>query len=705
MRLFLVFLFLLEGLVANSQSSHFSNALKVKLSEKNNPNVLYTVFVQGDIAKLKTHEKEGAYTLNYSSGNIASIRCNAAALSYLITNKIISYAELPQPKIRPLNDTMVYRNRIKPVKLGAVPLNQPYNGSGIVLGFIDTGIDIAHGDFKDAQGNTRIKFLWDQVATVGPTVPSPYNYGIEWTDADINANQCTHSDMPHFGHGTQVAGIGAGNGLANNTHEGCASKADIIMVAQNFNLPGSTADAVQYIFNKATLLSKPCVINASVGDYYGSHDGTDLEAKLIESMLVNIPGRVMVAAVGNAGHVKFHTKTQCVSNDTSFTWLTNNQSQIDYWFYGDTMQIKNLQISIGANRTNYSDLGRISFKNYNYGLNTIQYDTLKHNGNRIGIIQNSSSINNYGVYEMYVHIDADTNNLLWRIETKGSGTHHAWNFDFVSSGLPTLSQYPKMAYYIAPDTMYSMVSSYQCSDEVITVGNYVNLKRYYDVNDTLRTLPETAGALFGTSSSGPTRDGRIKPDINATGHAVFTALVTGMQANLITNAPQVVAQGSLHVRGGGSSAASPVVAGLAALYLEAHPLATNQQVKTAITQCAFSDFYTGTVPNYAWGYGKLDGLAAMTCGENLVGIKNISRESINYFPNPFNDVVSIETPTPLTGKIYVYSTDGKLMLQEPFQGKTHELNFSKLTSSYSTLYLIQITGEEKNYSFKLIRNP
>ena len=705
MRPFLVFLLVFINFITHSQTSKFNNALKVKLSEKHNSEEVYTLFVQGDIAQLKEHQNKAAYTINYSSGNIASIRCNATALSYLIDTKLISYAELPRASKQPLNDTMVVRNRIKPVKSGAAPLSQPYNGSGIVLGFIDTGIDIVHGDFKDSLGNTRIKFLWDQLATVGPTIPSPYNYGIEWTETEINANQCTHSDMPYYGHGTQVAGIAAGNGLANNSHEACASKADIIVVAQNFNLPGSTADAVQYIFSKAALLGKPCIINASVGDYYGSHDGTDLEAKLIDNMLINIPGRAMVAAVGNAGYVKFHTKTQSINNDTSFTWLTNNQSAIDYWFYGDTTQIKNLQISIGANRTNFSDLGRISFKNYNYGLSNIQQDTLKHNGNRIGIVYNSSSINNYGVYELYIHVAADTNNLLWRIETKGSGTHHAWNFDFVSSGLPTVGQYPKITNYVAPDTMYSMVSSFQCSDEVITVGNYINLKRYYDVNDTLRTLPETAGALFGTSSSGPTRDGRIKPDIAATGHAVFTALVTGMQASSIANSPQVVSQGGLHSLAGGSSASSPVVAGLAAMYLEAHPLATNQQIKTAILDCAFTDFYTGTVPNNAWGYGKLDGLATMTCGEDLVAIKkNASNRELNYFPNPFNDKVMVETPTPLSGTISVYSVDGKLLIQEPFEGTAHELNFSKLNYSHSSLYLIRITGEEKNYTFKLIRN-
>jgi len=705
MRLFLVFLFLTLGGNFFSQSGRLNNALKMKLSEKNMPGGIYTVLVQGDMSKLKTFEKEGAYRVNYSAGDIASVSCDANALSFLIDRKIISYAELIKPNLKPMNDTMVYRNRIKAVKTGSAPLTQAYDGSGIIIGFIDTGIDVAHKDFKDAQGNTRIKFIWDQVHAVGSTVPSPFNYGIEWTDTQINANQCTLTDMQYYGHGTHVTGIAAGNGLANHTHEGCAPKADIIMVALDFNSTGPvTADAVKYILDKATLLGKPCVINASVGNYYGSHDGTDLETKLIENMVANIPGRVMIAAAGNGGDAKYHVKTLGNGTDTSFTWLNNGTSDMDYWFYGDTNQIKNLQISIGANRTNFSDLGRISFKNYNYGLTTIQHDTLKHNGNRIGIIDNSSSINNDGVYELYIHVTTDTSNLFWRIETKGTGMHHAWNFDFVSSGLPPLSQYPKMAHYLMPDTMYSLVSSFQCSEEIITVANYVNLNTYYDVHDTLRNLGLTTGALASSSSSGPTRDGRLKPDIGATGNAVFSCLVSGMQASQIANSPQTVAQGSFHVIGGGTSAASPVVAGLAALYIQAHPNATNQQVKTAIINCAYTDAFTGTVPNYAFGHGKLDGFAAMICGENMAGIQqNKTNGAANYYPNPFKNKVTIELPAKTTGIISVYNAEGKLIFEDKVDGEKYELDSYKIKSSTSALFFVRISGEYANYAFKLIR--
>lgn len=705
MRYISLFLLLITTSFLFSQN----NAFKTRLSSGDNNS--HTILVQGDISKLIASQKDNDYKFNYASGNIASISCDLNTMSQLIEKKIISYAEFIEPRKTLMNDTMIVKNRIKAVKLGTAPLPMAYDGTGIVVGIIDSGTDFAHPDFKDAFGNSRIKFLWDQVPLAGSTVPQPYNYGIEWTDTQINANQCTHNDLPHFGHGTHVSGIATGNGLANGTHHGIASKADIVVVALDFNKTGPTiADAVQYIFSKATLLGKPCVINASVGDYYGSHDGTDLEAKLIETMVQNVPGRVIVAAAGNAGNIKHHVKTQPLLNDTSFTWIKKNNSTLEYWCYADTNNIKNVQISVGANRNNNFNLGRIGFKNYNYGLTSIKSDTLRYNGNQIGIIKTSASINPYGVYELYIKILADTLNLKWRIESKGVGMHDAWNFDFISSGLPSSFSYPWITKYVMPDFNSTIVSSFQCLNDVITVANYVNINNYYDVTGTLQSWAalnpgENVNNLAASSSWGPTRDNKQKPDIAATGAGVFSAIALGMQANLIANAPQVIAQGSMHIQGGGTSAASPVVAGLAALYLQKNPTSTSIQVKNAITNCAYFDSYTGTnLPNYRWGYGKLDGFAAMTCIVTDVKQNNLNTNTISYFPNPFKDSVRFNFNKTLTGKIYIYSVDGKLIYEDILNGGSYELTSEKLNEKTNGLLFVKIVTETETNSFKLIRS-
>ena len=114
-----------------------------------------------------------------------------------------------------------------------------YDGEGVIIGIIDTGIDITHEDFKNPDGTTRILYIWDQIVTTSDQTPSDitpgsYEYGTEWNSTQINNGTCTHSD--NIGHGTHVAGIAAGNGRGTgnnqpaNTYIGVAPKADIIVV-------------------------------------------------------------------------------------------------------------------------------------------------------------------------------------------------------------------------------------------------------------------------------------------------------------------------------------------------------------------------------------------------------------------------------------------------------------------------------------------
>lgn len=689
-----------------SKSTGMNTALISLLQERNAPGFTCDLLVQGHMHLLNNHEASYGYTVNYFYGDIASIHCNINTVPLLLQAGIISYAEYIPAHKQLLNDTMVYRNRIKPVKVWTSPLPQAYNGEGILMGLIDSGLDFKHGDFKDSLGKTRVLYLWDQNPASGSAVPQPYNYGIEWTKNQMDNNQCSHLDLAYYGHGTHVTGIAAGNGKASGRYEGIAAKSPIIMVALNFNKAGpTTADALHYIFTKAAALNLPCVVNASVGDYYGSHDATDLEAKLIENMLRNQPGRAMVAAIGNAGYVKYHVKTHPAAGDTAFTWFENNGSHY-YWCYADTAQAKNFRVAFGVNSPNFNNISRTPFRNYNYALGTLKRDTLRNAAHqRIGILETSASINNYGVYELFVKINSDSSNVFWRVETTGSGSHHAWNFDFKSTTLPGTAQHPRMSKYAMPDTMYSMVSSFQCSEEVITVGNYVNMYGFVDVNNTYQPSGQKAGEIAFSSSSGPTRDGRTKPDIAAGGQYILSAMPAGLKTVLFNNSPYQLAPDTVHVIGGGSSAASPIVAGLAALYMQRHPSATNQQLRDAIRFCAYKDYYTGSnLPDYRWGFGKLDGKASMTCNETgvAVGIDAHEKNQITLFPNPFSEMLSVQKIPIETGEAAVYDLSGKCIYKTTFSGGRFDLPGSQIETNTCGLLLIRFSNGTSTFTTKAI---
>ncbi len=194
-------------------------------------------------------------------------------------------------------------------------------GRGVIVGVIDSGIDYAHRDFRNADGTTRIRYLWDQTITGHP--PQGYRIGTEYTAADINeALQETTlqrrmdrvPSVDSSGHGTSVAGIAAGNGLEQNGYySGMAPESELIIVklgiprAESFPRTAELMQAVDYIIRKSIELQMPAAINISFGNTYGSHDGTSL----IEQYLDNISnlGRVsIVVGAGNegasAGHVK-----------------------------------------------------------------------------------------------------------------------------------------------------------------------------------------------------------------------------------------------------------------------------------------------------------------------------------------------------------------------------------------------------------------
>lgn len=637
--------------------------------------------------------------LHYKVGNIYSISASIQTIKAISKLKNVLRIEYIEHKLQLMSDTAHYKNRIRNVKLGLAPLTQAYDGTDVIVGIIDSGTDFNHPDFKDANGKSRIKYLWDMSKPLAINTPTAFSYGQEWNNTQIDLGQCTHNDVASFGHGTNSSGIAAGNGYSYFKYEGMAPKADIIVVALDFNRPGFTiADAVQYIISKSVLLNKPVVINASVGDYYGSHDGTDLETQIINGMTANIPGRALVASCGNGGTLPFHVGYDVVSADTSFSWIKNNDILTYVSEFADTLQIKNVKYSVGVTNPALNDLGAISFKPYNYALNTLKRDTIYHNLQRIGVVSSIASINSFGVYELALTIKADSLGYLWSIAHAGTGRIDSWNFDYLTTGLPQTFQYPKISNYKKADTLQTIVSGFQCSDEVIAVGNYINRNKYIDVNNNVQIVNQTAGQLHESSSKGPTRDNRIKPDITASGATIMAALPLSLLATYIAGSSIVVAQGGYHRTAGGTSASSPVVAGLAALYFQKNPTATNQQLKQAIINCAYYDNFTGaSLPNNTWGYGKLDGFATMMCGVIPDNIKLLTNEqSIQVYPNPLLQETNILFPNSEFKKIKMYNSSGQLVFEDNCSSVTYTLNRSNLAAG---LYFLLC--EEKNVSYKI----
>lgn len=696
----LVFLFSFPVL---SQENKVSFHVLQKTEEaRNTPEKEISLFVQGNIEEIKKLTNDLGGTFKYQAGNIAAIRLPVGKISELAGSEKITRIENAPYKMEPLNDKMVINNNIVMVHMG-YQLPQGYDGSGVVLGIIDTGIDITHPDFKDVNGKSRIQYVWDHALSGQGNTPQPYNYGREFTKAQIDSGLATaHKDKLN-GHGTFVSGIAAGNGLALNAFKGAAPNVDIIVVALNFNMPdndwlSSIADATNYIFNKAQAMGKPCVVNASVGTYYGSHDGLDLQAQLINNFLSQQNGRAFVAASGNAGSIPFHLGYN-VTADTSFTWFRQINSSILIELWGDVGQMEDIEFSVGADvSAPYSFAGKIAFKNVTDNLGMLDKDTLfNSSGNRIGIIDRFSQLIN-GRYAMYYNIVPDSANYMWRLMTTGSGRFDTWNFDVAYSNLPTVTAYPAMSKYKYPDTDQTMVSSFTCSPNVITVGEYINRNFFTDYNGVIQTFPTVVGSLSSTSSTGPTRDGRIKPELVSTGGVTIAAIVLDDVPWFIANEPFKIAAGGKHIRSGGTSAASPVVAGAVALYLQKNPNASITDIRNDFFACTKTDQFTGSaLPNSSWGYGKLDAYGAIAGCVTGINESEIINHLANY-PNPFSDNTTIAYDLNIDNfkeaSIKLYDLPGRLLQHILLKDKAGNIEFEKGNlSAGSYFYNLDIDGK------------
>lgn len=587
---------------------------------KSNPYQTTDFAVKGNAEGLK--RSDGVH-YKYGVADWHFIRCTPEELKILIQQGLIEQIYFEPSYPAHLNDTMRLTQNIDSVLNGYSPLQVPFTGKDVIVGYVDSGIDYTHGDFKNPDGSTRVLYYWDQTLGYDALLtPGKYGYGQVWDSASINQGTCL--SMDNNAHGTTVAGTGSGNGLATGSFKGAAPESDIIMVETDFsagNWTMTVADAVDFIFSMADTLGKPAVVNTSVGDYLGSHDGLDPASLVIDSLLNDKPGRIVVAAAGNSGaQGKYHVKGQ-VDADTSFCWLIVNPAStfgfpavyFDLW--ADTADFNDVFFAFAADNSSpaWEFRGRTQFYDIENVTNTTVLDSIMVGTNKLAPIEFTTQLIG-GVYHLELLIaNPDSAAYMFRFETYGSGEYDLWSGTFMGLStirhtlMPTVVEFPPVAHYQYPDTLSTTVSSWTCSERVVTVGNVKNQKDYLDVNNSLFTFTGgPVGQLSLNSSKGPNRLGYTKPDVVATGDATLSACPAWLQANLLISNPSMLAQGGMHVRNGGTSMASPVIAGIAALYLEKCPNATYQDFLDALHTLAFEDLFTGATPNNAYGYGKVN---------------------------------------------------------------------------------------------------
>jgi subtilisin family serine protease len=520
----------------------------------------------------------------------------------------------------------------------------PRKGSGVIVGVIDSGFDYRHDCFRNADGSSRILFLWDMRPPSGATgtPPSGFTEGIEYTKSQLDAALAASDPLatvPHEdtrGHGSHVAGIAAGNGRAegncrgSGTYVGMAPEADLIVVrlragTQELGESNNLVDAMNYIFIKAEEAGKPAVINISQGDNIGAHDGTSLVEMFLDLFVFLEDGRAVVKSAGNEGNKGRHaqgtiTATGTPGVDVQFQVPANVSDTviIDLWYEGPDRFSVSLDPPTGSGVDPIAAGGRVTnsaLGNGNTASINSQLDDVDNHDNRIQI-------------EIDTGTQARIESGLWTMnltaDTLSDGSFHAW----IERNTRTRFQPPFVS-------AASTISIPGTAREAITVGGYSD-------------RGDTANQLTASSSRGPCRDGVRKPEIVAPGYEIIS-----VKSGSLDSQPACIDLCADRYQGkDGTSMAAPHVAGVIALMLEKNATLSIAEIRQHLFENTRKDPGTmGTLPNDEWGEGIVDAPGAL----GAVAVAPVPEGPVPTAAPAFED--------PIGGAVPVAALDGASLAQ------------------------------------------
>lgn len=540
-------------------------------------------------------------------------------LEELASRPEVLFVEAGRP-LRPQLDTSRKETKADTVHAGA-PGEPALRGSGVIVGVIDIGLDYTLDDFKKPDGTTRVAFLWDQALTpmAGEQPPAGFPYGVEYTASQINAalnagdpfSVVRHKPEPGS-HGTHVAGIAAGNGrsaggnFAADKFIGLAPESTIIFVQPAIEPGNATftdsvraAEAVAYIFEKAQQMGLPCVVNMSLGQNGGSHDGESLLERAIDRLL-ETPGRAFVVAAGNEHIWREHASGVLAPGSVrTLQWkvggglplsgggstgsgadVTPNEMEI--WYSSRDLFEVRVTDPLG-NATEVVSPG-----------NTVGPVTLS-TGNQIFIDSERFTRLN-GDARIYIEVSRGTSSPVqagvWQVEIRAvesrNGRFDAW---IERDARRSANNFADQSFFVGADfDPKSTLGTPATGRRSIAVANYDHVTQ----------------AVQPSSGRGPTRDGRSKPEISAPGTDILSSGAMGARPNPVSPLSAI----PMRVRMSGTSMASPHVAGVVALLLQERKELTAEQIRKLLIASAAPP---PGVPVFDmdWGFGRLDAASAV----------------------------------------------------------------------------------------------
>lgn len=650
------------------------------------------VLALGDIEDL-------GININRVIGDIAIARIPLSKIESIANIEGIDRIEMGTPIFSTLNDVRI-ENGVDLLH-NAYNIPSSYTGKGVIVGIIDQGMQLDHINFYNSNGELRIKRYWNQTDTSGMP-PNGYDYGSEYTtQSEI---ETVKYDTDNGTHAIHVAGIAAG-GYKGCDYYGIATESDIVFVSYD-GYSTSISDAISYIYDYASEVGKPAVINLSIGSFIGPRDGTS-DFDVIADELQG-DGKILVGAAGNSGKDNCHASKTISSYSDSFKTfmpcsynLYNYTSQnIDYVeIYGNANTNLNVKLSL-YNKTTNSYVSQSSTVYSMFGSSTTY--TLNE-----GIV---------GTIEVYSETMPDTRKphvLIVKSLTQASdnyaveisvtsskgNTIHVWSYrdTFEGYGFTT---------HTSGDSQYTISEIGGTGNRITTVGSYVNKPSFGGI----------VGSISSTSSKGPTADGRQKPDVTAPGEGVVSSFSNSYNIAqssyykpYLDLGTKVTSNGETYYYGimTGTSMAAPVVTGIVATWLQARPTLSPEDIKDIIIKTSTIDEFTGDISQTRniWGCGKIDawaGIKECLVMNGIDGVEPIADKDILFSKS--TTITKLLFAKDMTNvNIKIYDITGKVISMQNIVKVVSGDEYIVDTANFAKgVYVINVAGEIVSETFKIV---
>lgn len=476
-------------------------------------------------------------------------------LSKLELYKTIQYIELPKELY--ISDSESNR--------AACILNaqSSYNvdGSGVIIGFIDTGIDYMHPGFRSEDGSTRIEYIYDLSLDGKVYDKNTINEAIKSSNP---SSIVPSTDL--LEHGTHVAGIACAGGNIPKYNYGVAPNSSIIMVKANrgrFALSTQILRGLKFLVDKSKELNMPLVVNISLSTNDGAHNGNSLLEKYI-STVCDLERITVVIAAGNEGDASHHVGDELREEQTIDINISEDETYIELALYKDILP--NIRVQI------INPTGKMSQEiEVKSGLNEVFLDGDK-------IILYSSGPKPFDLLgEIIIGFIPGGEYLvsgIWRFKIKVvnnyNGIYNIW--------LPVREGLNKNTKFLRP-TLFNTLGIPATVSNVISVGSY---------NYLTNTISPFSGRGIAVNKC------FMKPDIIAPGEGIISTVPFGEFDSK-----------------SGTSMATPHIAGIAALFMQWGIVKNNdkflfgERLKNYLVRGARRDRPSIEYPNPLWGYGTV----------------------------------------------------------------------------------------------------